>query len=292
MVRGNIATTKQIVQCFAQDYIEEMNPRPARATAESQFYDRYARQLTVSDLEPTGVFAPTCLENIHLMEAFGDLRGQRVLDIGCGQGDTSVAFALRGAEVWALDVSERMVELTNQLAAHHGVADRVHAEVGRVEDMRHETGHFDMLFADGVLHHLDLQQAVPNLARVLKPGGRGYFLEPQKGSLFIEIYRMFARDLRTPDERPFEEKDFQWLSAHFKEMVHREYHLLSLTLFATRFLQLKLTGRAFPYWMDDVRQGKFFPRALRVFQELDDWLLQRVPPLRRWCWLTVITVRN
>src|SRR6266481_4106050 len=84
-----------------------------RAQAESRFYDRYAARLSPELLAPQEVFAPTCLENLHVLEQFGDLQGKRVLDIGCGQGDTSVFFALGGAEVHALDVSEKMVSVTN-----------------------------------------------------------------------------------------------------------------------------------------------------------------------------------
>jgi SAM-dependent methyltransferase len=263
-------------------------PPIQRAQAESEFYNRYARQLQADKLAPLDVFAPTCLENRHLLAHLGDLKGKRVLDIGCGQGDTSVWFALRGAEVWALDVSDQMVKLTGQLAVQHGVGSAVHADVGRVEDMTHPDNFFDLVFADGVLHHIDMRAAVPNIVRVLKPGGRGYFFEPQKGSLFIQIYRFFARDLRTLDERPLEQADFQFLQTQFGGLLHDEYHFVSLPLFALRFLLLKLTGRAFPYWMDEVRQGKFSPRVLAVLQWTDDRLLRLVPSWRKFCWLTLI----
>jgi 2-polyprenyl-3-methyl-5-hydroxy-6-metoxy-1,4-benzoquinol methylase len=260
----------------------------SRAAAEGEFYNRYAEQLNAERLDPARVFAPTCLENVYLLEQFGDLAGKRVLDIGCGQGDTSVFFALRGAEVFAVDVSERMVGLTRELAEKHGVAERMRAEVCRVEDMKYPTDYFDMVFADGVLHHLDMPAAVPNIVRVMKPGGRGFFIEPQKGSIFIEIYRHFARDLRTADERPLEARDLEFLRSQFCRLEHREYHLVSLALFAARFVQLKLQAKAFPYWMDEVRQGKFYPRALGWLQKLDEQLLRTVPALRKWCWMTVI----
>lgn len=263
-----------------------------RAEAESRFYDRYAEQLTTEKLSPVEVFAPTCLENLYVLEQFGDLRGRRVLDIGCGQGDTSVFFALRGAEVCALDVSEKMVELTRALAGAHGVGDRVRTRACRVEDMDYPDDHFDLVFADGVLHHLDMPAAVPNIVRVMKPGGSGVFLEPQKGSIFSEIYRFFAKDLRTTDERPLEPRDFDFLTGQFGHLEHREYHLVSLLLFTMRFVTLKLSGKAFPYWMDDVRQGKYHPRLLRLLQNLDDRLLRHVPRLRNYTWMTVITARK
>jgi len=232
------------------------------------------------------------MENTDLLRAFGDLRGKRVMDIGCGQGDTSVWFALQGAEVWAMDVSAGMVEVTRQLAARHGVADRIHAEVCRVEDNTYADGFFDLIFADGVLHHLDLAVAVPNLARLLKHGGRGFFMEPQKGSLFIQIYRIFAKDLRTADERPLEPQDFDLLRNHFPGMNHREYHLASLVLFAMRFVMLKLSGKAFPYWMDEVRQGRYHPNLLRWLQGIDAWSLAHFPRLGKLCWMTVIEARK
>lgn len=270
---------------------EPITPR-TRAASERQFYNHYAKQLSATQLQPQGVFTTVCLENVQLLENLGDVRGKRLLDIGCGQGDTSVAFALRGAEVWAVDVSEQMVELTRKLAACHGVRDRVKAEVCRVEDMTYASDFFDIIFADGVLHHLDMTKAVPNLLRVMKPGGRGLFLEPQKGSIFIDIYRLFAKDLRTPDERPLEQKDFEFLQSQFGRLEHREYHLVSLLLFGVRFGCLKLTGKTFPYWMDEVRQGKYHPRLLRVLQQADEFLLGRFPVLRKRCWMTVISVQK
>jgi ubiquinone/menaquinone biosynthesis C-methylase UbiE len=233
------------------------------------------------------------LENIHLLKELGsDLRGKRVLDIGCGQGDTTVFFALRGAEVWALDVADRMVEFTRELAGHHGVTQRVHVEACRVEDMKYPSDFFDIVFADGVLHHLDLPRAVPNLVRVMKSGGRGFFLEPQKGSLFIQIYRVFARDLRTEDERPLEPRDVDYFTSQFSRFEHNEYHFVSLLLFGIRFVQLKVQGKAFPYWMEDIRAGKWHPRLLRRLQAIDQFLLTRLGFLRKYCWMTVIAVQK
>ena len=74
--------------------------------------------------------------------------------------------------------------------------------------------------------------------------------------------------------------------------MHKEYHLVSLLLFGLRYLQLKLTGKTYPYWMDELRQGKVCPRMLRWLQQMDLWLLARFSNLRRYCWLTVITAEK
>lgn len=263
-----------------------------RAAAERQFFNEYAEQLDRINIDPALVFAPTCLENQHLLARFGDLKGKRVLDIGCGQGDSSVYFALKGAEVWAIDVSDRMIEFTARLAAKHGVGDRVHAEVRRVEDMPYPDNYFDMIFADGVLHHIDMAQGVPQLVRVLKAGGQGFFMEPQKGSIFIEMYRWFAGNLRSADEKPLEPQDVQFLGKHFATFDHDEYHFVSLLMFGVRFLQLKLTGKAFTLWMDEVREGQWHPKLLLRLQAIDDKLLGKFPALRKYCWMTVLRVQK
>jgi SAM-dependent methyltransferase len=189
-------------------------------------------------------------------------------------------------------VSEKKKELTGAQAQAHGVGDRVQARACRIEDMDYPDGHFDLVFADGVLHHLDMPAAVPNIVRVMKPDARGIFLEPQKGSLFSEIYRMFAKDLRTTDERPLEQRDFDFLAQQFGHLEHREYHLVSLLLFTMYFISLKLRGKAYPYWMDDMRQGKYHPRLLLWLQGVDEWVFHHFPFLRKYTWMTVITARK
>jgi hypothetical protein len=44
--------------------------------------------------------------------------------------------------------------------------------------------------------------------------------------------------------------------------------------------------------MDEVRQGKYHPRLLRLLQQADGWLLRCIPLLRRYTWMTVIVARK
>jgi SAM-dependent methyltransferase len=96
----------------------------------------------------------------------GATRPQRLLDVGCGTGE----FADRagrelGCEVMAIDISQRMVELTRQLG--------VDARVGDVQALPHEQATFDCVAALWVLYHAaDVDCAVAECARVLVRGGR------------------------------------------------------------------------------------------------------------------------
>jgi ubiquinone/menaquinone biosynthesis C-methylase UbiE len=101
-----------------------------------------------------------------VFEAVGEGGPERVLEVGCGAGE--LAERMRrdlDAEVVAIDQSERMVELTR--------ARGVDAGVGDVQDLDFPDGYFDCAVAAWMLYHaVDLDRALAELARVLRPGGR------------------------------------------------------------------------------------------------------------------------
>jgi SAM-dependent methyltransferase len=98
--------------------------------------------------------------------AVAEVRPRRVLEVGCGPGEASERIAQElGAEVVAVDISARMVELAR--------ARGVDARVGDVQALAFDDGSFDCALAAWVLFHAaDLDRALAALARVLRPGGR------------------------------------------------------------------------------------------------------------------------
>jgi len=101
-----------------------------------------------------------------LVAAVVDGRPQRVLEVGCGWGELAQWLEREtGAEVVAVDLSPRMVEL----ARGRGVD----ASVGDVQDLPFDDESFDAVVAAWMLYHVaDLDRGVAELARVLRPGGR------------------------------------------------------------------------------------------------------------------------
>ena len=91
---------------------------------------------------------------------------KRVLEIGPGPGEVSERMQQElGADVVAVDVSERMVEL----ARGRGVD----ARVGDAQELPFADEEFDVVVAAWVLFHLqDLDRGLAEIARVLRPGGR------------------------------------------------------------------------------------------------------------------------
>jgi SAM-dependent methyltransferase len=89
----------------------------------------------------------------------------RILDVGSGTGELTQRLAGVGAEVQAVDISPRMVELTSA----RGIPTRV----GEVESLPFGDAEFDCVFAGWVLYHAaDAPRAIAECARVLEPGGR------------------------------------------------------------------------------------------------------------------------
>lgn len=114
-----------------------------------------------------------------LLQLGGDVRGGRVLEVGCGAGfGVEILFDLFGpAYVEAFDVDPDQVRLAQKrLQAAFG--DKVRLYEAGAEKIPCPDGSFDAVFELNVLHHIhDNQSAVKEIARVLKPGGRFFFQE-------------------------------------------------------------------------------------------------------------------
>ena len=91
--------------------------------------------------------------------------GERILDLGCGDGQLTKQIQTSGADVVAIDASEAMV------AAARGRG--IQAELGNVETLPFEANSFDAVFSNAVLHWVKNHDAMlGEVRRVLRPGGR------------------------------------------------------------------------------------------------------------------------
>jgi len=98
----------------------------------------------------------------------GDLRGRRVLEVGCGTGHLAAALAERVASrVWAVDSEPAMVDV-----ASRRVPRGVGLKVAPAEHLPFRDGAFERAVLRLVVHLVDRAQALPELRRVVAPGGR------------------------------------------------------------------------------------------------------------------------
>lgn len=131
-----------------------------------------------------GPLAPTEAE----LGLLGDVHGLHVLEIGCGGGQSSIAFAQQGALVTGLDLSEAHLRIARQHATQAGVAVQfVHSSASDL------TGFFDaawdLVFSTFTFHYLaEPMQCLAECWRVLRPHGRLVFSldHPMRNCFFDE----------------------------------------------------------------------------------------------------------
>jgi len=112
--------------------------------------------------------------NERLRAAAGIRPGDRVLDIGCGAGQTTrdAARAAAPGDVLGIDVSGPMLERARELTPAERL-DNVTYERGDAQDHRFASEQFDFAISRfGVMFFSDLVVAFANIARALRPGAR------------------------------------------------------------------------------------------------------------------------
>jgi 2-polyprenyl-3-methyl-5-hydroxy-6-metoxy-1,4-benzoquinol methylase len=82
-------------------------------------------------------------------------KGKKVLEIGCGIGTDTISFARAGAQVTAVDLTEKSLEVARQRAKVFGLEDRVRfiqANAERLSDSV-PVEKYDLIYSFGVIHH-------------------------------------------------------------------------------------------------------------------------------------------
>ena len=129
--------------------------------------DGYDRWASVYDHDANPLPA---LEEPHVREALGDVRGRDVLDLGCGTGRHTVWLAEAGARVMAADFSESMLERARRKVSAADVRFIVH---DLHEPLPFDDASFDAVVSGLVLEHLrDLDRFFIEAHRVLRSEGR------------------------------------------------------------------------------------------------------------------------
>jgi 2-polyprenyl-3-methyl-5-hydroxy-6-metoxy-1,4-benzoquinol methylase len=92
--------------------------------------------------------------------AFADFEkwsGKKVLEIGCGLGTDTMSFAMAGANVTAIDLSDQSMALAKKRAKIYGVSDKVrfiNANCEDIDKLISPDEKFDLIYSFGVLHHV------------------------------------------------------------------------------------------------------------------------------------------
>jgi SAM-dependent methyltransferase len=138
-------------------------------------------------------------EELHIDPAW------RVLDVGTGPGRFGAFFARRGCRVTGVDLNPDMLEIARETARRERVEGRFDVVPGSATDLsQFDPGSFDTVLCMELFDHLpDLDRALHEMARTLKPGGRFVFTFVPSDSLYGSLGNVYRR-LRgrfKPEER-------------------------------------------------------------------------------------------
>jgi ubiquinone/menaquinone biosynthesis C-methylase UbiE len=142
-------------------------------------------------------------ESMELLVQLGDLRGRRILEVGCGTGRLATLLVERHAcRVWGVDVSAEMLAV-----ARERVPRGVGLKLASAEDLPFRDGTFERATMTLVVHHLDRPRAFAELIRVLEPGGRLSILSFDPSSFEGYYLNRYFPSFRTIDSARFPDAD-------------------------------------------------------------------------------------
>ena len=106
------------------------------------------------------------------IDALAQIKGKRVLDIGCGGGILSDAMARKGALVTGIDLSTKALKVAQLHALEAGTTNVDYQEISAEAMAQQETGAFDVVTCMEMLEHVpDPSSVVRACATLVKPGG-------------------------------------------------------------------------------------------------------------------------
>ncbi len=203
---------------------------------ERAFFDRVASASTVTPMDRGVMERYASPRHPHLFgkelmfHVAGNLRGKRVLEVGCGEGVASVQLAYCGADVDAVDISPVSIDVARRRAEVNGQAANFRvADVTREDVAEPDT--YDVVWCDLILHHLtdSLPAVLDGVRRWLKPGGVFVAREPVAYAGWLKAVRGLvpvAVDA-TDDEQPLRPQDFDVLRARFPGLRRRYFRILA-----------------------------------------------------------------
>jgi ubiquinone/menaquinone biosynthesis C-methylase UbiE len=162
--------------------------------------------------------------------------GKKILDFACGNGENGVYAATAGAECTGIDISPEGVANANKNAEKFGVADRCRFVTMDGENMTFADNTFDLGVEYGALHHVELNKALAEIARVLKPEGEMICVEALRHNPLIHWYRRRTPHLRTEWEvdHILGIESLDVMRKYFGKVEVRFFHLTALALVPLR----------------------------------------------------------
>src|SRR3989338_3565832 len=200
--------------------------------------------------------------------------GVKVLDFACGNGENGIFAAQYGTDVIGIDISPEGIENANLNAKIVGVADHCRFEVMDGENMAFPDNTFDLVVEYGALHHVDLEKAMSELFRVIKPQGEMICVDALCHNPLIHWYRKITPHLRTQweVEHILRVQDLDIVRKYFEEVSVKFFHLFAIA--------------AVPF-----RKSRFMKPLKNILDKVDEIVL-RNQFIGKYGWIMIFTATN
>ena len=183
------------------------------------------------------------------------------LDYACGNGHNALLAAQSGAALSiGFDISDISIKNCEKKAETNGIKNSIFL-VADCENTGLPDNCIDVCICSGMLHHLDLSFAIPELRRIMKPGGKVLCGEALNYNPAIKLYRKLTPSMRTEYEKE---------------------HILNFS--DVRFISRFFDVREMRFWHVVGYLGAKIP-ILRPILNLLDGILEKIPVLRRMAWI-------
>lgn len=242
---------------------------------------------------------------IEILESCQLSPGQRVLDIGCGAGQSAIPAAQQGHQVVGVDIAENLIEHASERARYEGL--NVQFDVGDAENLPYEDNSFDVVISMiGAMFAPQPDKVASEIARVLRPGGKLYMANWTPAGVPAQMFKCVAGVMPPPpgfippslwgDETTVQQR----LSQHFGDLqLTRKFYPKWLypfaisdivELFRTDFGPVK---RAFDKLESDMADQTSFRQQLHdIFLETSERLVDGSTKINGGEYLEIIATRH
>lgn len=177
-----------------------------RAKRESNFFDKLVEKTDIDYYwgwkTPIGRFRRQLRADITISHLRLNNKN-KVLEIGCFVGEFTKLIAQSKAIIYAVDIAPKAIAL----AKNRNNQRNINFVVDNIENSKFQNDSFDCIYGNAILHHTNLTKSLAEIERILKPGGKFIFFEPNllNPEIFLERKVPILRRLSnsSPDETAY-----------------------------------------------------------------------------------------
>ncbi len=234
-------TNEEIAKTEAEYWDEnKLDRTKIKKLRRHSFYYSYKREAKIFD---------------KLIPTFQD---KNVLEIGSHSWISWIKGRVKPRKLTCINISQ--VELNKGINNAKGLPFETEFHLMDANNLTFDDNTFDVVYGGAILHHLDIEQSVTHIHRVLKPGGQILFLEPLNMNPLYKIYRAFNKKERTPDEHALVGKDFKLIRSKFTF----DHYFFDFFTVITGYISLKIFGdKKYDNWINKLgyRLDVFFSKV-------------------------------